>query len=323
MFFKHNLKKIFYGSAVFIVLISAVLFIYGREIKSKLRYIYWDIAKDVHRVQTEPPKVVSFYSDSLKIVGDLFEAETSRENLPPCILLLHGSSPKGRKAAVIQILARKFQEKNYTVLAIDLRAYGDSQDPPSYTVENFDFQKDVISALNYLVKNVSIDTNRLYIIGHSGGAGASIGSINKYGKINKAKKMVLLGPPRRVQERVFDPQAKDREYFLKRWKKDMDLPYDLIYEVSKEAGKPQNIEDLVIQPNHIPLFLIDGDKEDKQDLEYLKYVYSKSKPPVDYWTIRGTGHYLDAKYINNMLFYEGRAVDKFVDRVDAWLKGSK
>jgi hypothetical protein len=79
--------------------------------------------------------------------------------------------------------------------------------------------------------------------------------------------MVLLGPPRRVQERVFDPNAQNREYFLKRWKKDMDLPYDLIYEVSKEVSKPQNVEDLVAHPHHSPLFLVDGDKEDKKDLE--------------------------------------------------------
>jgi predicted peptidase len=46
-------------------------------------------------------------------------------------------------------------------------------------VENFDFQKDVISAINYLINNVRIDTSRIYIIGHSGGTGASIGSPNK------------------------------------------------------------------------------------------------------------------------------------------------
>ncbi|HVO73730.1 MAG TPA: hypothetical protein VMT35_06880 [Ignavibacteriaceae bacterium] len=39
-------------------------------------------------------------------------------------------------------------------------------------------------------------------------------------------------------------------------------------------------------------------------------------------SIHGTGHYLDAKYINTLL-YEGNAVDEFVDWVDSWLKGSK
>jgi hypothetical protein len=123
MFLKRNLKKILYGSAVFVVLMAAVLLVYGKEIKSELRYFYWDIVKDTHRVKSTPAKVVSFYPDSLRIVGDLFEAENSQDELPPCILLLHDSSPAGRKASVIQILARKFQGKNYTVLAIDLRAY--------------------------------------------------------------------------------------------------------------------------------------------------------------------------------------------------------
>lgn len=324
MFFKQkiNLKKFLYIGLIFIVLISAVLFIYEKEIKSELRYFYWDIAKNIHRVKSSPAKVVNFYSDSLRIVGDLFEVETAEESEtgPPCILLLHGSSPMGRKAAVIQILARKFMEKGYTVLAIDLRAYGDSEDPPSYTAENFDFPKDVIFAIDYLINNVRIDTNRIYIVGHSGGAGAAIGSINEYGKINKAKKMVLLGPPRRVKERVIEPNAKDRAYFLKRWKKDMDLPYDIIFSEGEKIGKIEDIEDLVTMPNHISLFLIDGEKESKEDLNYLRDLIARATPPVDYWTIPKTDHYLNAKYIDNMLFYEGNAVDEFVNRVDKWLR---
>ena len=320
---KINIKKILFVGLTFIVLISAVVFMYGNEIKSELRYFYWDIAKDIHRVKSSPAKVVNFYSDSLRIVGDLFEVENSEESNPPCILLLHGSSPMGRKAAVIQILARKFMEKGYTVLAIDLRAYGDSEDPQSYTAENFDFPKDVISAIDYLIHDSQIDTNRIYIVGHSGGAGAAIGSINEYGKINKAKKMVLLGPPRRVKERISEPNAKDRAYFLKRWKKDMDLHYDIIFSEGEKIGKIEDIEDLVTMPNHTPLLLIDGEKESKEDLDYLKNLVARAIPPVDYWTIPGTGHYLSTKYIENMLFYEGNAVDIFVDRVDNWLKKSK
>ena len=317
---KINIKKFLLVGLIFIVLISAVVFMYGKEIKSELRYFYWDVAKDMHRVKSSPAKVVNFYSDSLKIVGDLFEAETSEGSRPPCILLIHGSSPKGRKAPVIQILARKFQEKDYTVLAIDLRAYNDSEDPPSYTAENFDFPMDVISAIDYLINNTLIDTSRIYIVGHSGGAGAAIGSVNKYGKLNKAKKMVLLGPPRRVKERISEPNAKERAYFLKRWKKDMDLSYDIIFSEGEKIGKVENIEDLVTMPNHFPLFLIDGEKESKEDLKYLRDLVARSTPPVDYWTIPQTGHYLDAKLMNNELIYKGNAVDLFVDKVDIWLK---
>lgn len=316
-------KKFLWIGLISIIVVFAFVFIFKNQLKNtELRYIYWDIAKGIHRVDSSPTCVVSFYSDSLRIVGDLFEAETAKESeiAPPCILLLHGSSPLGRKAAVIQILARKFRDKGYTVLAIDLRAYGDSEDPPSFTAGYFDFPKDVISSINYLIHNTRIDTNRIYIVGHSGGAGAAIGSINEYGKMNKAKKMVLLGPPRRVKERISEPYAKDRAYFLKRWKKDMDLSYDIIFSEGEKIGKVENIEDLVTMPNHFPLFLIDGEKESKEDLKYLRDLVARSTPPVDYWTIPGTGHYLNTKYIDGILFYEGNQVDEFVNRVDKWLR---
>jgi alpha/beta superfamily hydrolase len=314
---KNKLKKLLTGGLIFFMVISTVIFIYGKQIKNELRYFYWDVAKDIHHVESFPGRTVSFYSDSLKIIGDLFEADRTD---PPAIVMLHGSSPHGRKAPVIQILARKFRDKGYTVLAIDMRAYGESQDPASYTAKNFDFPKDVISAVDFLIDSTRVDKNRIYIVGHSGGAGAAIGSINEYGRINKAAKMVLLGPPRRHIERILGPDAKERDYFYKRWKKDMDLPYDIVFSESEKIGKIEEIEDLLTIPQHIPLFLIDGSKEKKEDLEYLKNLAANSSPPLDYWTIPGTGHYLDTKLINGELIYTGNAVDMFVDKVDEWLK---
>ncbi len=110
-------------------------------------------------------KTVSFYSDSIKIVGDLYNEHLPKHS--PCIVLLHGSSIYGRKLPLIQVLASKFYNYGYTVLSIDLRGYGDSEDPPSLTEKNFDFADDVISAIDFLKEYTSVDTNRIFVVGHS------------------------------------------------------------------------------------------------------------------------------------------------------------
>jgi len=322
-----NTKKNFWRKLLWIVLISLVLiiavaFIFRGELKKTgLRYAYWEL-KGRHHVDSTPTRVVSFYSDSLKIVGDLFEPElSSRDRMsPPGILLLHGAGPLHRKTRIIQVLARKFCDKGYTVLAIDFRGYGDSQDPQSFSPKNFDFAQDVVSSINYLINDVGVDSSRIYIIAHSFGAGVAINYMVKYGTINKAKKMVLIGPPRRVEERITGSEAQESEFFVERANKDMALPFRITLSDLKIMGEHTNIEELVSMPNHFPLFLIDGEKENKEDLKALREIVASALPQTDYWTVPGSDHYLNIYYIDGILCYDGDIIPKFVNRVDEWLK---
>lgn len=321
---KKNFRVKFLG-VLFLFLVFGLIimaFVFKNELKkTELRWLYWDL-KGKHHVDSTPTRVVHFYSDSLRIVGDLFEPESADKIgvKPPCILLLHGAGPLHRKTRIIQVLARKFCGKGYVVLAIDFRGYGDSQDPPSFSPKNFDFAKDILSSINYLINNVNIDTSKIYIIAHSFGAGVAISYMIKYGSINKAKKMVLIGPPRRVAERIMGANAAESSFFVERANKDMDLPYRITLPEIKIIGEHTNIEELVSMPHHIPLFLIDGEKESKNDLKALREIVANSLPQTNYWTVPGTGHYLNTYYSHGILWYEGDAVPEFVNRVDKWLR---
>jgi hypothetical protein len=142
----------------------------------------------------------------------------------------------------------------------------------------------------------------------------------KYGTINKAKKMVLIGPPRRVEERITGAGAKESEFFVERANKDMALPFRITLPDLTIMGEHTNIEELVSIQHHIPLFLIDGEKESKEDLKALREIVASALPQTDYWTVPGSDHYLNIYYIDGILCYDGDTVPEFVNRVDKWLR---
>ena len=66
--------------------------------------------------------------DDLKIVAGL--KIPKEQGKFPAVLLLHGSSPLGRKNALIRFLAFKLHNAGWIVLSPDARGFGDSNDPP-------------------------------------------------------------------------------------------------------------------------------------------------------------------------------------------------
>jgi len=74
---------------------------------------------DFDCIEQISPKEITFIVDVLKMFGELFEANNVQE--PPFIVLLHLSSVCGRKLTLIRVLAIKFQDLSYSVLAIDSR----------------------------------------------------------------------------------------------------------------------------------------------------------------------------------------------------------
>ena len=156
----------------------------GYRYKNVIKFQYKQLKRIVKggsvfdlRMSDENSKKVYFFSNGLKIIGDLYETEMEK---PPCILLLHGTNYLGRKQPIVLAIAKELQKLKYTVLAIDFRGYNESQDPNKVdSVKDLDFAQDAISAINYLVKNTDIDTSRIYILGHSFGAGVALEVIER------------------------------------------------------------------------------------------------------------------------------------------------
>jgi acetyl esterase/lipase len=71
---------------------------------------------------------VKIQSQGLTITGTLYEPDAAGER--PAILLLHGSTPEGRKLGLYRVLGKGLADRGYVVFTIDRRGYGDSDDPP-------------------------------------------------------------------------------------------------------------------------------------------------------------------------------------------------
>jgi pimeloyl-ACP methyl ester carboxylesterase len=266
-----------------------------------------------------PPLTISFLSGSVTLAADLYHGAGAAPR--PGVVLLHGGSIHGRRLPVIPVLARRFQALGYTVLAPDMRGYGESENPPDPSdPEAFNFALDVRASLDLLDALPSVDRERLYVIGHSFGAGVALAA---QADDPRVRKLVLIGPPRRIQERFLDVDAVDTAYVLDRAQRDMRLPS----RPSMASWRPV-IEALDIEryldhwsaPGHIPLLLVDSEREDAADRAFLERMYRHIAAPVDYWTVPGTDHYLHTGRLLGRDCYNSAVVSPFAERVDSWLR---
>ncbi len=287
------------------------------------RYRYLQLKlKEIQRgfqlIQYNPSKTVSFLAGNLQLKGDLYLGNSPQE--VPTILLLHGSSIFGRKLPFIPAVAQEFKKLGYNVFAIDLRSHGESEKPKVYTPETFDFAQDVTAALDYLETEFPDRTQPFYVVGHSFGAGVATAALARESRI---KKVVLFAPPRRLQERFLNPEAKEKQKLLLRWQIDMQLDRPLNYPFWHPVMAALDLETYIEsleKPGHPPIFLIDAQQEPPEDLAFFEQMYQRISDSVDYWTIPQTGHYLNTGFILGWGAYHQPTVQRFVNRIDSWLQ---
>lgn len=152
----------------------------------------------VHQTNDETvipaPETVKFVSEgNVEIVGTFY---TSPKANSPAVLLLHQF---GSNRASYDEFAKEMQRKNFGVLAIDGRGFGDSTkttDGKTITAERTDeavkgMKADVANAFDFLAKQKNVDANRMGIVGASYGSSLAI----IYAAENKNVKAVALLSP--------------------------------------------------------------------------------------------------------------------------------
>ncbi|MCB0111975.1 MAG: alpha/beta hydrolase [Caldilineaceae bacterium] len=273
--------------------------------------VYWD--------QGGTP--VTFTSDGLAIVGTLVEPPGHAASYPG-IVLLHGSTPVGRKMGLYRLLGHTLAERGYVVLTIDLRGYGASADPPDLQEpESFNFVADVRHAVDYLAATAAVRPDQIYLVGHSFGGDVAISAAVADPRVQK---VVAIGPGRRFDERGGSPAAAEFNYFRRR-----EMRYMLLRQAIPPAtfmayrpGLPLENHMDYFTANHQPLLLIDGALESPADQAFLADLYQEISEPKAYLTLAGADHYVNTANVGPLVIYDQRALAELVEEIDQWLDPS-
>jgi pimeloyl-ACP methyl ester carboxylesterase len=261
---------------------------------------------------------IDFYNQDIRLAGTLYKPET--EGSYPGIVLLHGSTPEGRKLGIYRLLGKELAEKGYVVLSFDFRGYGESDDPASVnSIADFDTVSDTQSAINYLNSLKEVSGQPSFIIGHSGGAEeAIIAGIDD----PRIKKIVLIGPPRRVHERFGSVDDPEFAYFQRRMMRYMGLSQPIPDQIYLDISRSMDLAsylDYFTQPEHKPILLIDGMLEDEKDRQYLQQIYSSMTGPKKHITLSNADHYANIANLGFIIFYDQEAQKRLINEITAWL----
>lgn len=244
--------------------------------------------KIIHEKIPEPETVVlkPEKADDIKIVADIRIPEG--DSPKPAVLLLHGSSPWGRKNGLILWLGYRLWERGWVVMAPDARGFGDTEDPKNIKEpKNWDVQRDIKRCMEYIEKETPLDPARLVVIGHSMGAGHALeGALLD----NRVSRMVLIGPARHIHGAI-DTSQWNLIRFSSDRKLDELIPESVFLAISEKSDFRAFVKKGLISQAHKPILLIDGELEGADNLNYLADLVKIAGPNLHYRTLKGTGHY--------------------------------
>jgi pimeloyl-ACP methyl ester carboxylesterase len=263
---------------------------------------------------------ITIQSEGLTIVGDLYGISDTQSR--PAILLIHGATPKGRKLGLYRLLGSELAKIGYIVLTIDLRGFGQSDNPIDVNnAANFNFVADVSSALDYLESLPIVSKGQLFLIGHSAGGDVAISAVAN--QAVDVEKLVLLGPGRRYMERGGTPDAPEFDYFRRGEMRFMGLSNPIPAHVYLEyrATLPlENHLDYLSKPTHTPLLLLDGEQENKEDRQFLHEIFSQIAGSKKYVTLTNADHYVNISNFGAFIIYDRVALTQLLLELDTFLQ---
>ncbi len=261
---------------------------------------------------------ISLKSDGLTLIGDLYRPATTGPS--PGILILHGSTPQGRRLGMYRILGHELSGLGYVVLIIDQRGYGESDDPPGVTDPNdFDFVTDARNTIRYLRGLDGVDPERLYLVGHSFGADVALATATEETTIQK---LIAIGPGRRLTERAGTVDAPETDYFRRREMRYMGLDEPVTVDVFLQSRARLSIENhpsYFQNEKHVPILLIDGERESSKDHQFLRDAFQSMVGEKAYVTLDRADHYANIANLGALIIYDAQAVTQLVREIDKYL----
>ncbi len=150
-----------------------------------------------------PSQPVSFFSEGVRLRGDLFLPEDLAENeRRPGIVLCHGYT--GVRTLYLPDNARVLTEAGYVVLTFDYKGWGDSEGPKS-RLSPYGRVIDSQAALTFLGMQPMVDTERLGLYGTSYGGATVIWTTAIDARVRCVVSVVGIGNGRRWMRSVRRP----------------------------------------------------------------------------------------------------------------------
>ena len=134
---------------------------------------------------------VSFSNNDgkIKFAGTLTHPAIKNEQKFPAVILFTGSGSQDRDESIgnhkpFAVISNELTKAGFAVLRVDDRGAGETKmSPDKKNFTTADLIQDGLSYLNFLLKDSRIDTNKIYLFGHSEGGSIAIGVSRKSSKI--------------------------------------------------------------------------------------------------------------------------------------------
>lgn len=265
---------------------------------------------------------LAFDSNGQRLAADLY---APRRPNGVGIVLLHGSSPAGRQLFLYPELCRALAARGYTLFNLDLRGYGDSEDPRQPDrIEDYDFVGDAVRAVRFARTLVPRGRNWPWVLlGHSMGGGVALHAALEGANVQG---VVCISPGRRIESRFF---AADQQAALKnlqrRKTRDMRLPAPIPVELLEPILASYDVDRLAGTALPKPLLLVEGNREPEDDLAFSREWIASLSGSATHRVIPSADHYFGTAKIKvagakRWVLVRPDVFDALVEMIDDWIR---
>jgi pimeloyl-ACP methyl ester carboxylesterase len=204
----------------------------------------------------------------------------------PAVLLLHGSSPRGRKLGFNMLLAESLKQAGWLVLTPDSRGFGgtghpaDINDPAAWTVTG-DLARLIAHSRTHTEGNGVV-----VAVGHSMGASQLL-QLDE--AASELAALALIGPSRFLGD--YSTAWRQRVRFSTDRKIARALPAEVIVESSRQGDPMRAAARPPDYLRNLPVLLMDGEREGPDLVAVLGEVADLLGPNARHVTIPGSHHY--------------------------------